>query len=216
MNAPLYWRLVKFGFRLLYNEMAFTYDAVSWIASLGEWREWQRAALKHLNVQPDAHVLELAHGTGNLQLDLRAAGLESIALDFSPFMGSVARRKLVRRNIVPRLVRARAQDLPFADASFPAIVSTFPTNFVFDPKTIAEVYRVLQPGGRFVFVPNGELSGRGLVRRMLEFTYRVTGQRSSSPARIEDRFEAVGFAFSQIVEPCRSSKAEVIIVQKPI
>ncbi len=180
MNAPLYWRLVKFGFRLLYNEMAFTYDAVSWIASLGEWREWQRAALKHLNVQPDAHVLELAHGTGNLQLDLRAAGL------------------------------------PFADASFPAIVSTFPTNFVFDPKTIAEVYRVLQPGGRFVFVPNGELSGRGLVRRMLEFTYRVTGQRSSSPARIEDRFEAVGFAFSQIVEPCRSSKAEVIIAQKPI
>jgi ubiquinone/menaquinone biosynthesis C-methylase UbiE len=215
VNNPLYWRLVKFGFRLLYNEMAFTYDAVSWIVSLGEWREWQRAALKHLNVQPGARVLELAHGTGNLQLDLRAAGLESIALDFSPFMGSIARRKLVRRNVAPRLIRARAQALPFADASFPAVVSTFPTNFVFDPKTIAEVYRVLQPGGRFVFVPNGELSGNGLVRRILEFAYRVTGQRSSSPVRIEDRFEAVGFTFSQIVEPCRSSKAEVIIAQKP-
>jgi ubiquinone/menaquinone biosynthesis C-methylase UbiE len=212
---PLYWRLVKFGFRLLYNEMAFTYDSVSWIFSLGEWRSWQQAALKHLNVKPGARVLELAHGTGNLQIDLRAAGLDSVALDFSPFMGSIARRKLLRRRLTPRLLRARAQNLPFADESVPVIVSTFPTNFAYDPHTIAEVYRVLQPGGRFVCVPNGELSGNGLIHRALEFAYRVTGQRGSSPIQLDDRFEAVGFTLTQLTEPCKSSKADIIIAHKP-
>src|SRR5260221_7876255 len=94
-----WWRLVRFGFRLLYNEMAFTYDAVSWIVSLGEWRSWQRAALKHLNVEQGPQVLELAHGTANLQIDLYAAGISSIALDFSPYMGAIAQRKLSRQRI---------------------------------------------------------------------------------------------------------------------
>ncbi|MCZ7544410.1 MAG: hypothetical protein M5R40_13175 [Anaerolineae bacterium] len=40
----LWWALVRFGFRLLYNELAFTYDLVSRVVSLGQWRAWQRAA----------------------------------------------------------------------------------------------------------------------------------------------------------------------------
>jgi hypothetical protein len=49
-SAPsLWWRLVRFGFRLLYNEFAFSYDLVSKVVSLGAWRCWQQSALKHLN-----------------------------------------------------------------------------------------------------------------------------------------------------------------------
>src|SRR5258708_2084067 len=124
--AGAWWSLVHFGFRLLYNEMAFTYDTVSWIVSLGEWRSWQRAALKQLNVSPGAVVLEIAHGTGNMQIDLRTAGLQSVGVDFSSYMGGIASRKLVRHRIAFRLARARAQALPFPDASFPAVVSTLP------------------------------------------------------------------------------------------
>src|SRR5258708_34657785 len=123
----LYWRLVKFGFRLLYNEMAFTYDTVSWVVSLGEWRSWQRAAIKHLEVQPGAQVLELAHGTAALQIDLRAAGFEPVAVDYSPYMGRLARAHFVKHHIVPKLARARAQALPCADGSFPPTVFSFPT-----------------------------------------------------------------------------------------
>src|SRR4051794_24693742 len=108
MLSP-YWRLVKFGFRLLYNEMAFTYDLVSKAVSLGEWRSWQRAAIKHLNAQPGACILEIAHGTGNLQIDLRAAGFDSIGCDLSRTMGEIARAKLLRHSISPKLVRIRAQ-----------------------------------------------------------------------------------------------------------
>src|SRR5512135_3739603 len=98
--------------------MAWTYDTVSWAVSLGEWRAWQRTALRHLNVKPGCRVLELAHGTANLQIDLRTAGLDSVAIDFSPAMGRIARRKLIRHRIAPQVVRARAQAIPFPSHHF--------------------------------------------------------------------------------------------------
>lgn len=207
-------RLVRFGFRLLYNEMAFTYDLVSQIVSLGEWRCWQRAALSHLDVAPGARVLEIAHGTGNLQLDLRAAGLHSVGLDLSRAMGRIARRKLTRRGIMPALVRGRAQALPFPNGSFPAVLSTFPTEFIVDPATLAEVYRVLQPGGRLVFVPNGTLTGGGPARQGLELAYRATGQRGPWPPGVEARFEDAGFALTAAKVLCKRSYATVLIATK--
>jgi ubiquinone/menaquinone biosynthesis C-methylase UbiE len=213
--AAFYWRLIKFGFRLLYNELAWTYDGVSWIVSLGEWRTWQRAALRHLNVSPGAQVLELAHGTANLQIDLRTAGLDSVAIDLSPSMSRIAHRKLIVHRIAPQLVRARAQALPFPDQCFPAAVSTFPSEFIFDLATLTEVYRVLRPGGRFVFVPNAEFKGGSVVQRGLEFVYRATGQRGPWPLWIAERFGAAGFRLTQAVEPCRISVAQVVIAEKP-
>ena len=76
----LWERLVRFGFRLLYNELAFTYDIVSVIVSMGAWRCWQRAALKNIHLPLTAHIIELAHGTGNLQLDLYANGFTPVSL----------------------------------------------------------------------------------------------------------------------------------------
>ena len=50
-------------YRLLYNELAWAYDAVSWAVSLGRWDVWRRAALPY--VRGD-HVLEVGFGTGAL------------------------------------------------------------------------------------------------------------------------------------------------------
>lgn len=214
-SAPPYWQLIRFAFRLLYNEMAFTYDMVSWGVSLGEWRHWQRAAIKHLNVQPGATVLELAHGTANLQIDLHTVGLDSIGVDLSPAMGRIARKKLIRQRIMPKLARALAQALPFPDESFPAVVSTFPTEFIIDPATLKEVYRILKPGGRLVFVPNGVLTGKNVATESLELLYKATGQRSAWPLKIEERFKEEGFAnVRQVIETCRYSVAYVVIAEK--
>src|SRR5690606_30869240 len=46
----LWWRLVRFGFHLLYNQFAWTYDAVAFLVSAGEWHAWQRAAISALNL----------------------------------------------------------------------------------------------------------------------------------------------------------------------
>lgn len=210
----LWWRLVRFGFRLLYNEMAFTYDWVSYVVSLGEWRCWQRAALKHLNAPSESRILELAHGTGNLQIDLYAAGYNIIGHDLSPYMGRITRRKLVRQGLNPRLTRGLAQNLPFASGAFAAVISTFPTSFILQPDTLREVFRVLQAGGNFVIVLNGVLTGGGKVEAGLEQLYRITGQRDETDFDIVTYLYAYGFEAQIIQEACPRSMAQVIVARK--
>jgi ubiquinone/menaquinone biosynthesis C-methylase UbiE len=212
--AEVWRRLVGLGFRLLYNELAFTYDWVSSVVSLGAWRCWQRAALPHLNAPPGSRVLELAHGTGNLQLDLYALGYIPIGCDLSPHMGRIARRKLSRRGLPPRLARGQAQRLPFPSASFPAIVCTFPTDFIFQPETLRETHRVLCSGGRLVIVPNGVLTGSGPADRLIEWLYRITGQRGGSGINIASFFEVYGFEAHITQQDCPRSLAQVIIARK--
>ncbi len=209
-----WWRLVAFGFRLLYNELAFTYDFVSFVVSLGAWRCWQRAALRHLDIPPGTRILELAHGTGQLQLDLNARDYVPVGYDLSPYMGRIARAKLLRHRLPLRLVRGRAQQLPFASASFPAVVSTFPTDFIFQPETLREIHRVLQPEGLLLIVPNGALTGSSLTGAALEGLYRITGQRGGEGFDIHSYLLPFGFAAHLVYENCPRSVATVIIARK--
>jgi ubiquinone/menaquinone biosynthesis C-methylase UbiE len=212
----LWWRLIRFGFRLLYNELAFTYDLVSDVVSLGAWRCWQRAALKHMNTRPGARILELAHGTGNLQLDLNAAGYQVIGYDLSPYMGRIAKHKLTKHNIPVRLARGRAQQLPFPNSSFDTVVSTFPTNFIIAPETLLEVCRVLHIGGRFVIVLNGMLTAGGALESGIEWLYRVTGQRSDEGFDLTAFFADFGFETYITKEACPHSIAQVIVARKRV
>ncbi len=214
----LWWKLVRFGFRLLYNELAFTYDWVSWFVSLGSWRCWQRSALKYL-APPDAgRVLELAHGTGNLQLDLRGAGYKSIGLDLSPMMGRIAFRKLLRHSEKSHLVRAQAQQLPFADSSFSAVISTFPTDFILAPETLREVHRVLVADGQFLIVPNGSLTGGDALAGLIEWLYKITGQREGKGQAwdVASFFAEYNFDAQIVTEPCPRSEAQVTVARKRV
>src|SRR5439155_13446350 len=102
-------RLLRFAFHHFYNTFAWSYDAVSALVSLGHWREWTQAAIPHLRGK---QVLEIAFGTGNLQLDMRAAGIEPFGLDLSPSMLRITRRKLRHASHTPRLVHGNAIPLP--------------------------------------------------------------------------------------------------------
>lgn len=211
-----WWALVRFGFRLLYNELAFTYDAVSYIVSLGAWRCWQRSALAYIGSPDKGPVLELAHGTGNLQFDLHGQGYTSVGLDLSPYMGRLATNKLRRQKIVPRLIRGRAQYLPFPSASFAVVLSTFPTEFMFDVRTLDEVYRVLRSDGRLVIVPVGILSGRSTAEAAIEWLYRITGQRGGGPTDVSAFFARYGFDAELHQVSCPRSVAQVIVARKKV
>ncbi|MGB7337491.1 MAG: class I SAM-dependent methyltransferase [Phototrophicaceae bacterium] len=209
-----WWNLVRFGFRLLYHEMAFTYDAVSYGVSLGQWRCWQRSALNFLPTPDAGTLLEIAHGTGNLQLDLHEAGYTSIAYDYSAQMGQIARNKLARHTINGNFSQGLAQQLPFADESFTAIVTTFPTNFIIQPETLQEAYRVLKPDSCLIAVLNGALTSDGIVQKFIESLYAITGQRSDTTQSAPDYFDGYGFTVEMQQIACKGSQAQLVILRK--
>lgn len=182
VKAPLvgaWFRLVAYGFRLLYDELAWTYDLVSWIVSLGRWREWLATTLRFL--PSEGRVLELGSGPGHLLVALGQAGLLTVGLDVSPGMVRLAGRRLRARRLPLTLCRGAAGRLPLASESFEAVVVTFPTPFVYDPITHREIARVLKPSGRLVIAKQASFPGRGPVHRTLEWLYRITGQRGPAP-----------------------------------
>ncbi len=203
-------------FRLLYRELAFTYDSVSRLVSLGHWARWQRSVIRYLGAPVEGPVLELAHGTGDLQLNLRRAGFHTVAIDLSAQMGRIANAKLRRAGLPAQLVRAKANRLPFEAASFPAIVCTFPTAFVAELQTLAEVRRVLSPSGRALVVLVGQLQGQGPLRLLLRGLYRLCGQRNGllSDAEFADVFGSSGLAWRSEIVDCGGSVAQLLILTK--
>jgi SAM-dependent methyltransferase len=158
--------LRKLAFESLYGPFAWAYDWVSRTFFLGQWRLWQRASIPHLRGK---RVLEIGMGTGNLQIDLSRAGFEVWGIDLSPQMIRQAKRKARRLSLAPfRVCRARAEALPFPDASFDSLVSTFPSEYIARPETLSELARVLRPGGTLVIVPGGWLRPRGARGKAME------------------------------------------------
>jgi ubiquinone/menaquinone biosynthesis C-methylase UbiE len=176
-------RLCKLAFESLYGPLAWAYDWVSRTFFLGQWRLWQRAALPHVK---GPRVLEVGMGTGDLQPDLLEKGFEAWGIDASSPMLRRARGKVQRLGLpIERLLRARAQSLPFPEGYFNSVVSTFPSEYIADPQTLSELSRVLAPGGRLVIVPGGWLKPRGAKARTLEGIARVVYGYESSPGEYD-------------------------------
>ncbi|MCA9884426.1 MAG: methyltransferase domain-containing protein [Anaerolineae bacterium] len=215
--ADVWWRLVRFGFRLLYNELAFTYDLVSWVVSLGAWRCWQRSVIQFLPPPDDGPLLEVAHGTGNLHIDLKQAGYQVIGLDYSPYMGHITHRKLRKRGLALQLCCGRGQQLPFATGIFSSIVCTFPTSFVFEESTLTEFHRVLTHEGYALLVLSGVFVGGGPFKAFFTWLYRVTGQGASEEAAKEVLSAFQDSPFDKVdthIVDCPHSQAYVIVLRK--
>ncbi len=218
----MFWtKLIRFGFRLLYNELAWMYDGVSWLVSLGDWRIWQRAALPFIQGQD---VLEIGHGPGHMLLALDEAGYRVAGLDLSPTMGRQARRRLAKAGTAVPLIRGDVMALPFKAAVFDTVLATFPTDYAVDPAALAGVSRALRANGRFVILPEGHFTGNRPLHRFIEWLYAITGQRSGAfavdnahnwPARpamqtIIDRFSKAGFRVE--IEPVQLARSAVTLL----
>jgi ubiquinone/menaquinone biosynthesis C-methylase UbiE len=187
-------RFLAYSFRLLYNELAWIYDPVSWLVSLGRWRRWQQTVLARL--PPAGRVLEVGFGPGHLLRDLASAGHQTVGLELSQAMLRLAGRRLRREGLDVALCRGAAGALPFAGSAFDAVVLTFPTPFVYDPAWLGQLPGVLKSGGSLIVVEMASLHGDHPLERGLEALYRVTGQRGPAP-ELPELLEEIGLTASR-------------------
>ena len=100
-------------------------------------------------IRPGSHVLDLGSGPGNGAAIFAQAGAVVTGVDFSPQMVKVAQA----RHSQIMFKEANAEQLPFDDGVFDAVVSNYVVHHLARPEVVfREVSRVLKPGGRFAFV----------------------------------------------------------------
>jgi demethylmenaquinone methyltransferase/2-methoxy-6-polyprenyl-1,4-benzoquinol methylase len=143
--------------RAMFDRIAGIYDRLNTVMTAGLHHSWRRRAADLAAVGPGDRVLDVATGTGDLALELaRRVGRsgEVIGADFSERMLSLARVKAAcaaAGGAELWFEFANALELPYPDASFNACTVGFGArNFADLERGLAEMVRVVAPGGRVV------------------------------------------------------------------
>jgi demethylmenaquinone methyltransferase/2-methoxy-6-polyprenyl-1,4-benzoquinol methylase len=131
----------------MFDRIAGVYDLMNSVMTAGMHQRWRERAVELARVGPDSRALDVATGTGDLAVALRAAGAEVVGCDFSEEMLARARRK----EPSVRFEWADALALPYGDDSFDAATVGFGArNFSDLGRGLGEMARVVRPGGRVV------------------------------------------------------------------
>lgn len=124
------------------------------------WRRWLFDRVLALPLPSDAHVLELGAGPGWLWKDSAArtpGGWRIVLSDISPGMVEAAKANLADSGIQARFEVVDIERIPFEAASFDLVMAHHMLYHVPDlPTALAEVRRILKPGGYFLAATNGE------------------------------------------------------------
>lgn len=147
-------------------------DAANYEAYLGPliFEPSATAFLTHLAGISAQSILETSCGTGRLTKRLRRvfpASVKLVATDISGDMLSLAKEKMQNEDVEFRI--ADGQQLPFDDGTFDLVVNQYGLMFFPDrPKGFAEAYRVLKPGGHFVFATWDRTADTPLFRLVID------------------------------------------------
>ena len=173
----------------MFSRIVPRYDLMNRMMTGGMDGRWRRKAVQAAEVRGGL-VLDLGTGTGDLARDLRRAGAKRIvASDFArPMLLAGRRKKGLADDASVQWLLGDALHLPFPDNSFDAVTSGFLLRNLVDlPVALAEMLRVLRPGGRLVALdmthtPDG-LSGRvtrfGLERFVTPLAGVMSGKRGA-------------------------------------
>jgi ubiquinone/menaquinone biosynthesis methyltransferase len=133
--------------RRLFATIAPRYDLITVLLSGGLDRRWKRRVVRLASPGPGHHALDLACGTGDIALGLAAAGARVTGVDVTLGMLRLARAKADG----PRYVNGDMLALPIASGSCDIVTAGYGLRNVPELQgALAEVHRVLKPGGVFV------------------------------------------------------------------
>lgn len=181
-------RLYLWACNLLYSDLAWWYDRVSWLVSGGHWRRWQAGVWDEVRGND---VLEVGFGTGALLVQGAQRGYVMTGLDRSDEMQVVARHRLANAGIQARLLQGDGRALPLTTQAFDTAMATFPAGYILEGETLAEIHRVLRKEGRLVILGLWVEMHLGVLGRFLPVFY---GRPSAQSLKfIAGRVEAAGF-----------------------
>lgn len=169
-------RTAAVAVRDMFDEIAGRYDLLNHVLSANVDRLWWRRTartFRHVLKQPDARVLDLCCGTGDMTLALRRqsppASQAYFGADFSHQMLRRGEQKFRGKGAIA--IEADALQLPFADRSFDLVTSAFGfRNLANYNAGLHEIHRVLAPGGEFGILDFSEPGG--LFGKLYSFYFR--------------------------------------------
>jgi ubiquinone/menaquinone biosynthesis C-methylase UbiE len=158
---------------VVYDRLATLYDSVDWFTG-GMTHRLRQPALRYLPPE-GSRVLEIGFGSGRLHVEL-AARYTMAGLDRAPGMVQLTGRRLAERGLTSDLQVGDVTALPWADATFDAVLSTFAFSAFPDPDAaLTEMVRVAKPGGAVIIVDAGEAQDGNTMAHFLAQLWAAFG-----------------------------------------
>lgn len=152
--------------RQVFDSVASRYDVMNDLMSLGLHRVWKAFTVGQAAIRPGMRVLDVAGGTADLALAFAKRGAQTWLTDINGAMLSLGRDRLLDAGLAQPAAQCDAEKLPFAENSFDVVTVAFGLrNMTHKEQALAEMYRVLKPGGKLLVVEFSK------VARPLESVY---------------------------------------------